>query len=253
MLLSRLGERHVLSFEQIWNPLPPRILVAKSGWNCPSDSEEEYFKISSMFFRYFVIISLRNGRGIYFKKLESPSRKNALCQILMKLAQWFWRRFLNFINVFLPFHNYPFLEKFEQTWIPFTQGYFVTSLVEFGPVVLEEKIWKVYIRGQTTDNRLSEKLIRAFSSGEQKTLNKHPFIHCNIRYRYMLLQSTKHVYTGFEASQIVFNIFSRQRKKIAPFFTQWKSSDHKLDPRTKSCLETDGQTNGTRQWHGDSS
>ena len=32
--------------------------------------------------------------------------------------------------------------SFEQTWIPFTQGYFVPSLVKIGPVVLEKKIFK---------------------------------------------------------------------------------------------------------------
>ena len=34
----------------------------------------------------------------------------------------------------------------EQTWIPITQGCFVPSLVEIGPVVLEKKMkmWKVY-------------------------------------------------------------------------------------------------------------
>ena len=30
--------------------------------------------------------------------------------------------------------------SFEQTCIPFTKGYFVPSLVEFGPVVLEKKM-----------------------------------------------------------------------------------------------------------------
>ena len=33
--------------------------------------------------------------------------------------------------------------SFEQTWIPFTQGCSVPSLVEIGPVVLEKKIFKV--------------------------------------------------------------------------------------------------------------
>ena len=52
---------------------------------------------------------------------------------------------LYFINVFLLFFNYPPFEKgqgpsFEHTWIPLTQGCFVPSLVEIGPVVLEEKI-----------------------------------------------------------------------------------------------------------------
>ena len=36
--------------------------------------------------------------------------------------------------------------SFEQTRIPITQEYFVPSLVEIGPVVLEKKMkmWKVY-------------------------------------------------------------------------------------------------------------
>ena len=43
---------------------------------------------------------------LYLKKLESPSPKDALCQVWLKLAQWFWRRgFYNFVNVFLLFLN----------------------------------------------------------------------------------------------------------------------------------------------------
>ena len=33
--------------------------------------------------------------------------------------------------------------SFEQIWFPITQGCFVPSLVEIGPVVLKEKIFKV--------------------------------------------------------------------------------------------------------------
>ena len=44
--------------------------------------------------------------------LESPLPKDALCQVWLKLAQWFWRRrFFNFVNVFLQFRNYLHLEK----------------------------------------------------------------------------------------------------------------------------------------------
>ena len=76
---------------------------------------------------------------------------------------------------------------FEKTWIPFTQGYFVPGLVEIGPVVLEKKMkmWKVYRQTdrrtdgrtdgrtdrQTTDDRWSEKLTWAFSSGELIKIN----------------------------------------------------------------------------------
>ena len=42
-----------------------------------------------MHFRYFVIISLGNGRNLHLNKLESPLGKVAMCQVLLKLAQWF--------------------------------------------------------------------------------------------------------------------------------------------------------------------
>ena len=49
---------------------------------------------------------------LHLNKLESPSPKNVLCQVWLKLAQWFWRRkFFNFVNVFFLFGNYLTLEK----------------------------------------------------------------------------------------------------------------------------------------------
>ena len=44
--------------------------------------------------------------------------------------------------------------SFEQTWIPFTQGCFVPSLVEIGSVVLEKKMkmWKAYDDDDNDDN-----------------------------------------------------------------------------------------------------
>ena len=52
-------------------------------------------------------------------KLEFPSPKDALCQIHMfKLAQSFWRSFLNFVNVFSIF-ILVFVWKIS---IPFTHG-----------------------------------------------------------------------------------------------------------------------------------
>ena len=39
-------------------------------------------------------------------KLEFPSPKDDLCQVWLKLAQWFWRRkILKFVNVFLLFRT----------------------------------------------------------------------------------------------------------------------------------------------------
>ena len=53
-----------------------------------------------------------NGVALHLNKLESPSPKDALCQVWLKLAQWFWRRrFFNLVNVFSLFRNYLPLEK----------------------------------------------------------------------------------------------------------------------------------------------
>ena len=46
---------------------------------------------------------------LHLNKIESPSPKDALCQIRLKLAQRFWRG--NFVNVFLLLRNYLPLEK----------------------------------------------------------------------------------------------------------------------------------------------
>ena len=67
-----------------------------------------------MYVRYFIITvsSLGKRRGLHWKKLESLSPKDALCQKQFSLAKWFWRRrFLNFVNVCSLFHNYLPLEK----------------------------------------------------------------------------------------------------------------------------------------------
>ena len=52
------------------------------------------------------------GRALHLYKLESPLHKDALCQVWLKLVQWFLRRrFLHFVNVILLFHNCFPLEK----------------------------------------------------------------------------------------------------------------------------------------------
>ena len=52
-----------------------------------------------------------NWTVLHLNKLESPSPKDALCKVWLKLAQWFLRRFLNVVNVFSLFGNYFPLEK----------------------------------------------------------------------------------------------------------------------------------------------
>ena len=74
--------------------------------------ESKIFKFRQCILTISNYLPLEKGWAFHLNKLESPATKDALCQIWLKLAQWFWRiRFLNFVNVFSLFRNYPPLEK----------------------------------------------------------------------------------------------------------------------------------------------
>ena len=62
-----------------------------------------FFKFINVFSLFRNYLPLEKGEVLHFKKLKSPSPKDTLCQVSLKLAQWFWRRFLNFVNVFCYF------------------------------------------------------------------------------------------------------------------------------------------------------
>ena len=60
-----------------------------------------FLKFVNVFSPFPYYLPLEKGGVLHLNKLESPSPKNALCQVWLKLAQWFWRRrFLNFVHVF---------------------------------------------------------------------------------------------------------------------------------------------------------
>ena len=64
-------------------------------------------------FRGYIVILMFKVVALQLNKLESPTFKDALCQVWLKMAQWFWRRrFLNFINVFSLFRYYLPLGKY---------------------------------------------------------------------------------------------------------------------------------------------
>ena len=127
----------------IWrhlNPLNPRMLCAKFGWNWSGGSSEEDFKFQ--IFYYFSIISpsvmvwplnhfvCQVWSPIYFMLAQWPvlEKKNSkYCQFIFAISLLFT----------LGNGRGP---SFEQTWTPFTRGCFVPSLVEIGLVVLEKKM-----------------------------------------------------------------------------------------------------------------
>jgi hypothetical protein len=79
----------------IWtnlNSLHPTIVCTKFDWIWPAGSEEDFKKNFCVFLLFRHYLPLEKGYPLPLKKLESPSRKNDLCQVWLKLVQWFWRR-----------------------------------------------------------------------------------------------------------------------------------------------------------------
>ena len=70
----------------------PKDDCANFGWNLPSGSGEENFKNLWIYFRFFLIISpWKRVRPFIWTNLN-PLHPRTLCQVLLKMAQWFWRR-----------------------------------------------------------------------------------------------------------------------------------------------------------------
>ena len=101
-----------------------------------------WLKLVELFWRRIFLHFVPLGT-LYLNKLEFPSPKDVLCQVWLKLVQRFWRR--RFFTISLKHFCFylPLGKKqspsIEQTWILFTQGCYVLSLVEISPVVLVDK------------------------------------------------------------------------------------------------------------------
>ena len=127
-----------------------------------------------MYFRYFVIISpWKKAWSSIWTKLKSPSPNDALCKVWLKLAKWFLRsRFLNFANLFSLFRNFFHLEQgvdfyFSKLEFPLYKDALCQVWLKLAQWFLRRR-WKCekFTDRRTTDNRRSEKLTWAFSSGD---------------------------------------------------------------------------------------
>ena len=91
-----------------------------------------------------MIVFLLFHHYLPLKKGRVPLSKEALCQVCLKYAlEWFCWRLKIYFNLFFSISLLsPIGEgqglSFEQTWVPFTHGCFVTSLDEICPVVLDK-------------------------------------------------------------------------------------------------------------------
>jgi hypothetical protein len=71
-----------------------------------------FFKIFSVFLLFRYYLHLETGYPLSLNKLESPSPKDDLCQVWLKLVLWFWRRrFFKILSAFSLFHYYLPLAK----------------------------------------------------------------------------------------------------------------------------------------------
>jgi hypothetical protein len=52
--------------------------------------EKKIFKFFSAFLLFRYYLPLEKGDPLHLNKLESPTPKDDLCQVWLKLAQWFW-------------------------------------------------------------------------------------------------------------------------------------------------------------------
>ena len=145
------------SFEQTWIPFAQGYfgvsLVVTSIGQVVLKSKIK--KFCQFIFSISYHIPLEKDGTLPLNKLEFSSPKDALCQLWLKFAKWFWRReFLNFVNVSSLFPYYLPLEEIRAIHFLFTRGCFVPSLFEIGMVVLEKKIKKCeqFTTTTTTDN-----------------------------------------------------------------------------------------------------
>ena len=111
-----------------------------------------FFNFVNVFSLFLNYLPLEKGGTLHLNKTESPSPKDTLCQVWLKLTQWFWRRrFWNFVNVFSLFRNYlPLdesrvlhLKKLEfpspddalcQVWLNMAQWFWKRRFFNFGNV-----------------------------------------------------------------------------------------------------------------------
>ena len=100
------------------------------------------FSISSMYICYLV-----NIYPLHLNKLESPLPMDALCQVCLKLVQWFMRRFFKIRQCIFTIHLLLSLEKrrgplFKQFLIFLDQRSFEPSLVT---LKLAHWVWRRYL------------------------------------------------------------------------------------------------------------
>ena len=101
MILS-LEKNVALQLRKIASPFTQGCFVPRLVEIVQVILEKKNFKFRKCVFSLFHnYLPLEKGGALHLNKLKCSSPKDALCQVWLKLAQWFWRiYFLNFVIVF---------------------------------------------------------------------------------------------------------------------------------------------------------
>jgi hypothetical protein len=80
------------------------------------DLEKKIFKNFQRIFTLSLLSPLGEGQShpLCLNKLESPTPKDDLCHIWLKLDQWFWRR--RFFNDPTPFLHFVIISPLKRIW-----------------------------------------------------------------------------------------------------------------------------------------
>ena len=147
--LFTLLELNGSSFEQIWSPFTQGWFASNLVEIGPAVMKKNIFNnVVNVFLLFGIYLPFEMGGPLYLNKHESTTPNDALCQVWLKLDQWFWSRIFIFIwSMYFCYSVFIFPLKraeplFEQTWVLLTEEFSMQCLVEIGPVV-QYKIFKI--------------------------------------------------------------------------------------------------------------
>ena len=108
VLICKLNAHHTRMLLPCLSEIGPLVLNSPSmyfRYNLPLDDSSQawmklaqwflrrrFWKLVNVFSRFRYYLPLEKGRAIHLYKFQFPSPKAALCQVWLKLAQWFWRK-----------------------------------------------------------------------------------------------------------------------------------------------------------------
>ena len=157
------------------------MLCARFGWNWTNGSSEEDFLISSMYWRYFLIISPWKTAGPSFKQTGIPFTQGCIVPSLVEIDPVYFEKFFlispmyfRYLLIVSPLENsggLPFVwtnltppkDALCQLWLNWPSGFWE----------VDENVKSFQQQGRRTmDKFWSENLAWAFGSGDELKMGK---------------------------------------------------------------------------------